>query len=90
MIAPIFTVGELRASRHVHKDLRREIRDNLLAALAAGRDPWPGMFGFSRTVLPQLSGPCSPGTTSSSSANADRARPGSSVPWPGCWTNGRR
>ena len=50
----IFTVGELRASGHVHKDLRREIRDNLLAALAAGRDPWPGMFGFSRTVLPQL------------------------------------
>ncbi len=35
----IFTVGELRASGHVHKDLRREIRDNLLAALAAGRDP---------------------------------------------------
>ena len=28
----IFTVGELRASGHVHKDLRREIRDNLLAA----------------------------------------------------------
>ncbi|MET1021400.1 MAG: ATP-binding protein, partial [Arthrobacter sp.] len=50
----IFTVGELRASGHVHKDLRREIRDNLLAALAAGRDPWPGMYGFSRTVLPQL------------------------------------
>ncbi|MEC5182488.1 hypothetical protein RCH07_003866, partial [Arthrobacter sp. CG_A4] len=50
----IFTVGELRASGHVHKDLRREIRDNLLAALAAGGDPWPGMFGFSRTVLPQL------------------------------------
>ena len=50
----IFTVGELRAAGHVHKDLRREIRDNLLAALAAGRDPWPGMFGFSRTVLPQL------------------------------------
>ena len=38
----IFTVGELRAAGHVHKDLRHEIRDNLLAALAAGRDPWPG------------------------------------------------
>ena len=50
----IFTVGELRASGHVHKDLRREIRDNLLAALAAGTDHAPGMFGFSRTVLPQL------------------------------------
>jgi magnesium chelatase subunit I len=50
----IFTVGELRAAGHVQKDLRHEIRDNLLAALAEGRDPWPGMFGFSRTVLPQL------------------------------------
>ncbi|SFT91584.1 magnesium chelatase subunit I [Arthrobacter sp. ov118] len=50
----VFTVGELRAAGHVHKDLRHEIRDNLLAALAADRDPWPGMFGFSRTVLPQL------------------------------------
>jgi magnesium chelatase subunit I len=50
----IFTVGELRASGHVHKDLRREIRDNLLVALATGSDPWPGMYGFSRTVLPQL------------------------------------
>ncbi|PYI66394.1 magnesium chelatase [Arthrobacter livingstonensis] len=50
----IFTLGELRASGHVHKDLRREIRENLLAALAASRDPWPGIYGFSRTVLPQL------------------------------------
>ena len=31
----IFTVGELRAAGHVQKDLRHEIRDNLLAALAA-------------------------------------------------------
>ena len=50
----IFTVGELRASGHVLKDLRQEIRGNLLAALAAGDDPWPGMYGFGRTVLPQL------------------------------------
>ncbi|MFQ4150265.1 sigma 54-interacting transcriptional regulator [Arthrobacter sp. LAPM80] len=48
------TLGELRASGHVYKDLRREIRENLLAALAAGRNPWPGIYGFGRTVLPQL------------------------------------
>ena len=48
------TVGELRATGHVARSVRREIRDNLLAALAAGRDPWPGMYGFGRTVLPQL------------------------------------
>jgi magnesium chelatase subunit I len=50
----IHTVGELRASGHVQKTLRTEIRDNLLSALAAGRDPWPGLHGFETTVIPQL------------------------------------
>lgn len=50
----IHTLGELRASGHVHKHLRQELRDNLLALLASGADPWPGMHGFERTVLPQL------------------------------------
>ncbi len=48
------TVGELRRSGHVQKPLRQEIRDNLLAALAEGRDPWPGLYGFEATVVPQL------------------------------------
>ena len=48
------TVGELRASGHRQRHLRREIRDNLLASLAAGRDPWPGIHGFDTTVIPQL------------------------------------
>ncbi|MBA2324104.1 MAG: sigma 54-interacting transcriptional regulator [Pseudonocardiales bacterium] len=34
--------------------LREEIRRNLLAKLAAGHDPWPGLHGFESTVLPQL------------------------------------
>ncbi len=50
----IATVAELRASGHVQKALREEIRDNLLTALAAGENPWPGLHGFDRTVLPQL------------------------------------
>ncbi|WKN49433.1 magnesium chelatase [Nocardioides sp. Arc9.136] len=50
----ISTVGELRASGHVHRPLRVEIRDNLLAALREGRDPWPGLHGFEDTVVPQL------------------------------------
>ncbi|KQZ67381.1 sigma 54-interacting transcriptional regulator [Nocardioides sp. Root151] len=50
----ITTLGELRASGHVLRDLRTEIRDNLLAALAEGRDPWPGLHGFEATVIPQL------------------------------------
>ena len=50
----IGTVGELRASGHVLKPLRVELRDNLLAALAEGRDPWPGLHGYDDTVIPQL------------------------------------
>lgn len=48
------TVGELRASGHVARGLRTEIRDNLLGALREGRDPWPGLHGFADTVLPQF------------------------------------
>jgi len=50
----ITTVGELRRSGHVLRSVREEIRDNLLAALRAGRDPWPGLHGFAGTVVPQL------------------------------------
>lgn len=50
----ISTVGELRASGHQHKHIREEIRDNLLAALAEGRNPWPGLHGLDDTVVPQL------------------------------------
>lgn len=50
----IHTLGELRASGHVLKSLRTEIRDNLLAKLRAGEDPWPGLHGFEATVIPQL------------------------------------
>ncbi|WP_298749039.1 sigma 54-interacting transcriptional regulator, partial [uncultured Nocardioides sp.] len=48
------TLGELRASGHQLKTLRVEMRDNLLAALREGRDPWPGLHGFEDTVIPQL------------------------------------
>lgn len=48
------TVGALRASGHVQKTLRAEIRENLLSALREGRDPWPGLHGLESTVIPQL------------------------------------
>ncbi len=50
----IATLGELRASGHEHRPLRTELRDNLLAHLREGRDPWPGLHGFEDTVVPQL------------------------------------
>ncbi|WP_211767173.1 ATP-binding protein [Kutzneria sp. CA-103260] len=48
------TVGQLRAAGHEPRSVKAELRDNLLDALRAGRDPWPGIVGFDRTVLPQL------------------------------------
>ncbi len=51
------TVGELRASGHRERSVKAEIRENLLAKLAAGVDAaevWPGILGFEDTVIPQL------------------------------------
>ena len=48
------TVGQLAAAGYVAKPLRQEIRDNLLAKLRSGDDPWPGLHGFQDTVIPQL------------------------------------
>jgi magnesium chelatase subunit I len=48
------TLGALRASGHQLRGVKDEIRDNLIAALRAGGDPWPGIVGFESTVLPQL------------------------------------
>jgi magnesium chelatase subunit I len=48
------TLGDLRASGHEHKTVKAEIRDNLLARLADGRDPFPGILGFDDTVLPEV------------------------------------
>ncbi|MHC1557629.1 ATP-binding protein [Actinomycetospora sp. C-140] len=51
------TAGDLARSGHpaAHaRSVRTELRDNLLARLRAGADPWPGIVGFDRTVLPQF------------------------------------
>jgi magnesium chelatase subunit I len=48
------TLGELRAGGHEHKTVKAEIRDNLLARLAAGTTAFPGILGFDETVLPEL------------------------------------
>ncbi len=48
------TIRELRAAGHVLRGVKAEIRENLLAALRAGVDPWVGIVGFESTVLPQL------------------------------------
>ncbi|MCX4096931.1 ATP-binding protein [Nocardia sp. alder85J] len=48
------TAGELRSAGYQARSIKTELRENLLAKLAAGENPWPGIVGFDRTVLPQL------------------------------------
>lgn len=45
---------EVRESGHVHRTVKAEIRQNLLARLRAGTPRFPGIVGFDATVLPQL------------------------------------
>ncbi|GGG17680.1 magnesium chelatase [Rhodococcoides trifolii] len=55
MTAPtIATVGALRASGHVQRSIKEELRENLLGYLRDGKDAWPGILGFENTVIPQL------------------------------------
>ncbi|MFC4058421.1 sigma 54-interacting transcriptional regulator [Planomonospora corallina] len=48
------TLRELRASGHVHRTVKAEIRENLLTRLRSGQPRFPGIVGFDDTVLPQL------------------------------------
>jgi magnesium chelatase subunit I len=48
------TLGELRAGGHSYRGVKTEIRQNLLAMMRAGQDPFPGIVGFGETVLPHL------------------------------------
>src|SRR5262252_885256 len=48
------TLGELRASGHEFRSVKDEIRQNLLARLRNGEDPFPGILGFDDTVRPHL------------------------------------
>nr|WP_253772071.1 sigma 54-interacting transcriptional regulator [Nonomuraea roseoviolacea] len=45
---------ELRESGHVHRTVKAEVRENLLARLRAGEPRFPGIVGFDDTVLPHL------------------------------------
>ena len=50
----IATLAELRASGHEYRGVKAEIRQNLLAMMRDGHDPFPGIVGFGQTVLPHL------------------------------------
>nr|WP_092879765.1 sigma 54-interacting transcriptional regulator [Actinopolymorpha cephalotaxi] len=48
------TLGALRATPHLHRSVKEELRTNLVAALRSGAPAFPGIVGFDDTVLPQL------------------------------------
>ncbi|MHC4816557.1 MAG: magnesium chelatase, partial [Planctomycetota bacterium] len=51
------TLGHLKETGWKSRSVRDELRDNLVAALRAGKtelDRWPGILGFEKTVLPQI------------------------------------
>jgi magnesium chelatase subunit I len=48
------TLGELRASGHVHRSVKTEIRHNLINRLASGEPSLPGIVGFDDTVVPEV------------------------------------
>ncbi len=48
------TLGELRDSGWVSRTIKEEIRSNVLERIRSGIDLFPGIQGFSDTVVPQL------------------------------------
>jgi magnesium chelatase subunit I len=48
------TLGALRASGHRYRTVKRELRDNLIDRLASGQPRFPGIVGYSDTVLPEV------------------------------------
>ena len=50
----VTTLAQLRASGHEYRGVKAEIRQNLLAMLRTGQDPFPGIVGFGQTVQPHL------------------------------------
>ena len=48
------TFGELKASGYRPRGVREELRENLRRALSKGENPFAGIHGYERTVLPAL------------------------------------
>ena len=48
------TFGELKASGYRPRGVKEELRENLRRALSQGENPFEGIHGYERTVLPAL------------------------------------
>ncbi|MBX3395184.1 MAG: magnesium chelatase [Phycisphaerae bacterium] len=52
--ARIQTLGQLKAAGWKSKSVKQELHDNLLRLLAAREDLFPGIIGYSDTVIPEI------------------------------------
>src|ERR671932_2938037 len=48
------TIGQLRASGYQVVPIREELRRNLIQKIRDGENPFPGIYGYEETVLPQI------------------------------------
>ena len=48
------TLGELKARGYRPRSVKDELRENLAARIRAGENPFPGVIGYDRTVVPQI------------------------------------
>src|SRR6188768_3631685 len=48
------TIGQLRASGYEVVPIREELRRNLIQKIRDGESPFPGIYGYEDTVLPQI------------------------------------
>jgi magnesium chelatase subunit I len=48
------TLGELKASGYKVLPVREEMRKNLITKIRSGEDMFPGVFGYSETVIPHI------------------------------------
>ncbi|MFT5515014.1 MAG: magnesium chelatase subunit I [Rhodothermales bacterium] len=53
-LTSIRTLGALRDSGYRVRSVKDELRENLIEALREGQDPFPGVLGFEKTVIPQI------------------------------------
>lgn len=53
-IRQIKTLADLKAANYRPKPIKDELRDNLRTAMASGKNPFPGVWGYENTVIPEL------------------------------------
>ncbi len=54
MTPSVRTLGQLKASGYRPRSVKRELRDNLIAAMRRGDDLFPGIVGYEDTVIPEI------------------------------------